>query len=105
MFGLFKKSSNSNQEEIANVIKNNAYLVDVRSKMEFSMGSVPGAVNIPVEDISKHIATLKKKENIVVFCRSGSRSGMAKNILNQNGLQNVYNGGTWQQVKQLKDAK
>jgi rhodanese-related sulfurtransferase len=105
MFGLFKKSSNSNQEEIANVIKNNAYLVDVRSKMEFSMGSVPGAVNIPVEDISKHIATLKKKENIVVFCRSGSRSGMAKNILNQNGLQNVYNGGTWQQVKQIKDAK
>ena len=105
MFGLFKNSASSNQGEIATVIKNNAYLVDVRSKMEFNMGSVSGAVNIPVDEISKHIAALKKKENIVVFCRSGSRSGMAKSILNQNGLQNVYNGGTWQQVKKIKDAK
>lgn len=105
MFGLFKSSSNNNQQEIVDAIKNNAYLVDVRSKMEFSMGTVPGAVNIPVEEIAKHIATLKKKENIVVFCRSGSRSGMAKNILNQNGIENVFNGGTVQKVKQLKDAK
>lgn len=105
MFGLFKNTSGNNQQDIANVIKNNAYLVDVRSKMEFNMGSVKGAVNIPVDEISKHIATLKKKENIVVFCRSGSRSGMAKSILNQNGLQNVFNGGTVQQVKRIKDAQ
>ena len=105
MFGLFKKSSGNNQQAIVDAIKNNAYLVDVRSKMEFSMGTVPGAVNIPVEDIANHIAALKKKENIVVFCRSGSRSGMAKSILERNGIQNVFNGGTWQQVKQLKDAK
>jgi phage shock protein E len=105
MFGLFKKSSGNDQQAIVDAIKNNAYLVDVRSKMEFSMGTVPGAVNIPVDDIANHIATLKKKENIVVFCRSGSRSGMAKSILERNGVQNVFNGGTVQQVKQLKDAK
>jgi rhodanese-related sulfurtransferase len=43
----------------------------------------------------------KFKENIVVFCRSGNRSGQAKSILEQNGFVNVTNGGTWQDVNTI----
>jgi rhodanese-related sulfurtransferase len=41
------------------------------------------------------------KKNIVVFCRSGNRSGQAKVILENNGIKNVTNGGTWQDVNKF----
>ncbi len=76
-------------------------LLDVRTKGEFAGGSVPGAVNIPVQELEARLAELRgKNEQIVVFCRSGSRSAMAKSILERNGLGQVVNGGSWQNVKQ-----
>lgn len=103
MFGLFKKGNNDS-DVITTAIKNGAYLVDVRSQMEFRNGTAPTAVNIPLEEITKHIDKLKKKESVVLFCRSGSRSGMATQILKNKGLENVYNGGTWQNVRRIKES-
>lgn len=94
---LFGKTDNSNLKE---AVKNGAFLVDVRTPAEFSGGSVKGAVNIPLDKISSQLSKFKNKKSIVVFCRSGSRSGQAKSILENNGFQNVINGGTWQNVKQ-----
>jgi rhodanese-related sulfurtransferase len=51
--------------------------------------------------IPTNLAQFKNKKHIVVFCRSGMRSGQAKNILESNGFSNVVNGGTWGKVKQL----
>lgn len=104
MFGIFKNLIRNN-EEVISAVKNGAYLVDVRSHGEFASESVRGAVNIPLDEITNHLAALKKQQNIVVFCRSGSRSGMAKEILKQNGIQNVYNGGAWQNVRKMKEGK
>lgn len=95
--GLFGKSSASNLGE---VVKGGAFLVDVRSKEEFASGHVPGSVNIPVDRIQSELSRFKGKESIVVFCRSGNRSGMAKSILESNGIRNVINGGTWTNVNQ-----
>lgn len=97
---LFGGSNNS--EALAGIIKKGAFLVDVRSKMEFDQGSVKGAVNIPLDSLQQHLAKFKNKEHIVVFCRSGMRSGQAKSVLNQNGFNNVTNGGTWQTVANLQ---
>lgn len=103
MFGLLKNMfSGNNTEELQSIIKN-AYLVDVRTPAEFSEANVSGSVNIPLDQVQNQIAKFKNHENIVVFCRSGNRSGQAKAILEQNGLTNVVNGGTWQQVKAIKD--
>ncbi len=74
------------------------FLVDVRNPDEFKSGSVKGAVNIPLGEVPKRIKEFENKENIVVFCRSGTRSGQAVSILKQNNIQNVTNGGTWQNV-------
>ena len=94
---LFGKTDNS---QLTEVIKEGAFLVDVRSPAEFSAGSVKGAVNIPLDKVSGQLSKFKNKKSIVVFCRSGSRSSMAKGILEKNGFQNVINGGTWQNVNQ-----
>ena len=75
------------------------FLVDVRTEEEFAQGSVEGAVNIPLSVLEQEFSQFKNRENIVVFCRSGARSGNAKLILESNGFKNVINGGPWQNVK------
>lgn len=97
LFGL-RDTSASN---LADVIAKGAFLVDVRSPQEYKSGSVKGATNIPLDVIVQQLHKFKGKEHIVVFCRSGNRSGQAQRLLKQNGYSNVTNGGTWQNVNEL----
>ncbi len=87
--------------DLKNVISEGAFLVDVRTPMEFAEGHVKGSVNIPLHNVASQLTKFKNKKNIVVFCRSGGRSSQAKSILEQNGFTNVINGGTWNHVNQL----
>lgn len=73
-------------------------LVDVRTPYEFMEGTARNAINIPVDQIPHHLSEFQNRKNIVVFCRSGNRSEMAKQILNSYGITNVINAGTWQDV-------
>ncbi|TCD01532.1 rhodanese-like domain-containing protein [Pedobacter psychroterrae] len=91
----------SDQTKLAEVINEGAFLVDVRSPGEFSSGSVKGAVNIPLDSLQQQLTKFKGKQNIVVFCRSGNRSSMAKSILSQHGYPDVVDGGTWQNVNKV----
>lgn len=69
-------------------------IVDVRSPWEFDMEHIPGAKNIPLEEIASSLTIFKKAgKPVVLYCRSGNRSGMAVSILKQQGLTDVYNGG------------
>ena len=86
-------------------IPENALLVDVRTKMEYKSGAVPNSINIPLSEVAKSIDQFKNQDNIVVFCRSGNRSGKAKAILDSLGIQNVVNGGSWKDVRNLTNAK
>ncbi|MDX3913894.1 MAG: rhodanese-like domain-containing protein [Pseudosphingobacterium sp.] len=91
---------NTDNSQLTEAIKDGAFLVDVRTPAEFAEGSVKGAVNIPLDKVPQELPKFKGKKHIVVFCRSGNRSGQAKSILEQNGIQQVINGGTWQNVNQ-----
>lgn len=102
MFGVLKNLfGGTDNTQLSEAIKDGAFLVDVRTPGEFASGSVKGAVNIPLDTVQNQLAKFKGKKNIVVFCRSGARSGQAKAILQQNGFQNVINGGPWENVNQL----
>jgi rhodanese-related sulfurtransferase len=90
-----------NSKNLKEIIQQGALLVDVREKMEFAEGSVKGAVNIPLGTITSQIEKFKNKNNIIVFCRSGMRSGQAKSILEGYGIKNVFNGGSWYSVANL----
>lgn len=93
--------SGSNNDNLKQIINEGAFLVDVRSSSEFSSGSVKGAVNIPLDQISNQLKKFQNKKSIVVFCRSGMRSSQAKSILEKNNIPNVYNGGTWESVSAM----
>jgi phage shock protein E len=102
MFGIFTnlilKKDNTQME---NLIKKGAFLVDVRTPAEFAEGNVHGSINIPLDEIPYQLDSFKEREHIIVFCRSGNRSGQAKVILEQNGFSNVTNGGTWLDINTI----
>ena len=92
---LFKGTQN---EDLTELLKNNAYIVDVRTPSEFAAKHVKGAVNIPLEQLSTNLKKFKDKKNIIVYCRSGNRSEHAKSILEANGISGVVNGGALETV-------
>jgi rhodanese-related sulfurtransferase len=82
------------QNVIKSIKEKKGTLLDVRSVMEFEENHITGAINIPLDSIEskiKEIASMQKP--IVVYCLSGGRSGIAAGILQQNGMEDVYNGG------------
>jgi len=80
---------------LKDLVKNpSTIVVDVRSSCEYEANHIPGAKNIPLEEVPYKVEEFKSfKSPIVMYCRSGNRSGMAVSILKQNGVADVYNGG------------
>jgi len=76
------------------LVADGATLLDVRSPEEFSGRHLDGAISIPVQELSGRIGQLgDKSDAIVVYCQSGSRSAMAKRLLESNGFTNVHDLG------------
>lgn len=77
------------------LVENGALIIDVRTPGEFKSGHIRNSRNYPLDGIRGKVAELKKlNKPVITVCRSGSRSGMAKNILKSAGIE-VYNGGPW----------
>ncbi len=95
IFGLGKS-------KIKEALKNGAVIIDVRTPHEFDQGKVPGSVNIPVDRIAASIPRIKgMNKPIVLCCASGMRSSNAKQILKSAGIQEVFNGGSWESVLKI----
>jgi rhodanese-related sulfurtransferase len=72
-----------------------AQRVDVRSATEFAAAHVPGAINIPLEQIERRTADLAANEPVVLICQSGTRARMARALLAESGKKLVVlDGGT-----------
>jgi rhodanese-related sulfurtransferase len=63
--------------------------LDVRTPEEFASGRVPGAVNIPVGQLSSRLAELEKDDRLVVYCERGPRAAIAADTLLGAGYTNV----------------
>lgn len=82
--------------DFAQLVKNGAIILDVRSKGEFAAGHIRGAVNISLDTLGNNLDKLKDKNRpIITCCASGMRSASAKSILRSKGYSHVYNGGGW----------
>ena len=80
----------------AELIKEGAVILDVRSKGEYSVGHIRGSINISVDSLNNNLGRLKDKDQpIITCCASGMRSASAKNMLKSKGYTHVYNGGGW----------
>ncbi|QTE36484.1 rhodanese-like domain-containing protein [Mucilaginibacter gossypii] len=98
---LFKQLfGGSPSVDLESLIKDGAFLVDVRTPGEFAGGHAKGSVNIPLDQLPQQLSRFRNKKNIIVCCQSGGRSGQAKVILEKSGITNVINGGNWNNVAQ-----
>lgn len=66
-------------------------ILDVRSPKEFEQGHVPGAINIPHDQLAQRLEELniQKTDEVVVYCRSGRRAANASAVLKANQFTNV----------------
>ena len=88
-----------NETDFKALVKNGAIILDVRTPAEFSTGHIAASLNIELQMLNSSLAILKAKHKpMIVVCRSGSRSGIAINILKNAGIE-AYNGGGWTSLK------
>jgi len=74
-----------------NNIKPDDILIDVRRSDEFSKGKIPGAINIPLDEIRNRLQEIPTTKTIYIYCEAGLRGYLAQRILRQNGFENVLN--------------
>jgi NADPH-dependent 2,4-dienoyl-CoA reductase/sulfur reductase-like enzyme/rhodanese-related sulfurtransferase len=73
---------------------NEPVVVDVRTPEEFRSGAIPGAINIPLDELQERVHELgSKSREITLYCASGARSAYGQRGLMQMGFTNVKNGG------------
>lgn len=70
-----------------------ALLLDVRTREEFASEHLPGAVDIPVSELSSRLAEVPADREVVVYCHSGGRSARALSILQAAGRTRVHDLG------------
>ena len=91
---VFVKGGDVSSADARQLVASGARLVDVRTPGEFAAGHIPGAVNIPVQQLDNRLAELQPKDAaIVVYCRSGSRSSSAARMLKNAGFAVVHDLG------------
>ena len=83
----------------AELVKQGAVILDVRSKGEYQGGHIKGSINISVDTLSSNLNKLNKDKPIITCCASGMRSASAKSILKSNGFTEVHNGGGWSSLQ------
>lgn len=96
IISLFSGCSSVSDEDILKAreaVKNGALIVDVRTPEEFKVKHIVGAINLPIEEIMKNNINLKKDKEIVVYCRTGSRSRVSAKVLREQGW-SVYDVAT-----------
>lgn len=86
MFSFFGLGSSANRsDEARQRVAAGAILLDVRTPAEFAGGHLPGAKNIPVQDLAARMRELPEGASVVVYCRSGARSAAAAQLLRGRG--------------------
>lgn len=71
-------------------------IIDVREPVEFKIGHVEGAINIPpstlLQGIPKELVDMPKDTEMILYCKTGARSRASMHILASNGFTNLVNG-------------
>lgn len=91
--------TNPSYHEIEPALREGALLVDVRTDEEFDAGHVEGAIHLPLERIEQgDTGTLQPTDEIYLYCRTGSRSGIALSYLSKQGFTQLTNLGGYEDI-------
>ena len=101
MFDFIKQLSKP-KADFAQLVKDGAVIIDVRTKGEYAAGHIKGSRNIPLDTIRKEANSLKMlNKPVITVYRSGTRNSIARSMLSSADIE-VYNGGAWNNLnKQL----
>ena len=93
---IHNKSTQISVEELEDIFKGEAiedyFLVDARTVEEYEKGTIPNAVNFPLDSIRENIEIIKSQNKpVIIFCQKGLRGYLAELILNHNHIPNVVN--------------
>jgi rhodanese-related sulfurtransferase len=69
-------------------------LIDVRSPGEYAGGHIPGAMNIPLEEVEGRLADLSEQQSLVLVCQGGGRAGICYERLGERQNRAILTGGT-----------
>lgn len=103
LFGGFMQT-HSNKMNIQEILKTgNYHLIDVREPEELIVqGEIKNANNIPLGELENRKNEIKNlKGEVIFFCRSGMRSGKAVELFKKEGMTNIHNGGSYENLSQL----
>ena len=65
-------------------------VVDVRAPVEFGVAHVPGAINIPIEQLEKRLNEISSENGVLIYCINGSRTRQAEPILYAHDIDKLY---------------
>ncbi len=84
----------------------NATFIDIRESYELEIdGKIDRAINIPLTEIPDRIEEIKQMQKpIVVFCRGGNRSTSAFNYMIENGVEDIYCGGGYDDMNEILNS-
>lgn len=103
MIDLLKKLLGGGPKvDLAQLVKDGATIVDVRTPQEFARGHAKGAVNMPLDRLAKDAKRIKAKGAIITCCASGMRSASAASQLRAMGFTEVHNAGPWTRLNNLR---
>ena len=83
-------------EHLLAAVKAGALLLDVSTAGEYEAGHIPGAINIPIDELRQRLSELRVDRSLVVYCKVGIRGYLAERILKQQGfsVKNLMGGYT-----------
>lgn len=94
---LLGRSSHTRWKDLQSRLeaREDLFLLDVRTADEFAMGTLPGAVNIPKEEVRTSLDKIPRDRDIIILCGVGLRSYLVERILKQNGFDrsSILSGG------------
>ncbi len=95
LFSACQSEDNSVDAGALLALEQRALVIDVRTPEEYEQGHYPGAINIPHEQILAGVRSraLGPDDPIVLYCRSGNRSGKAQTTLSDAGYSVTHNAG------------
>lgn len=67
------------------------FILDVRNPNEYALSSIPGAINIPIDELRQRINELPGHKPILIYCEIGLRGYLAHRMLRQRGFEELYN--------------
>lgn len=90
---FFLAPHNASPAEVSAALQHGAVVVDVRTPQEFAQDAVPGAVNIPVDQLPRRLSEVDPSKPVIVYCAAGTRSARAARVLREAGYTEVLDLG------------